>query len=354
MRIEELPTPCLVVEEPLLMENLAIMNRAVQNSPALLRPHYKTHKCPRLAQLQIALGAKGMCCAKLSEAEDLADAGIADILIANQVVQPMKVRQLARLARRCHLTVCVDNEENIDALSAAAKEAGSTIHLYVELDSGMNRCGVFTYEDVLRLAKYIETKAHLAFDGIQCYAGHLSHEAEEGVRVEESQALETKLYGLVDYLKENGVTVKEISGCSSGTALLKQEKTVYTELQAGSYVYMDASYNHLSLPFYNALTILGTVISVTPYAVVTDMGMKACAVDQGMPVYLGYPEDAEVRLSEEHGTIDGQYPDARINDKIRMIPGHCCTTVNLYDALYLVRDGVVLEKWAITSRGKSQ
>jgi len=175
LRIERLETPSLIVEERILLKNMETMKNLLKGSSLELRPHYKSHKCAAIAKWQIQNGAKGMTCAKLSEALDLADIGIEDILIANQIVEPKKITRLAQLAGDCHLTVCVDNLENIKALSAAAKLAGTVIHCLIEYDIGMDRCGVTEVEQVISLAEAIGCENHLHFSGIQAYAGHLSH-----------------------------------------------------------------------------------------------------------------------------------------------------------------------------------
>ena len=171
MKISGLNTPALVLDINILKANAEAMKSILENTSLKLRPHYKSHKCASIAKWQIKNGAIGMTCAKLSEAEDLCDVGIEDILIANQIVEPAKIRRLADLANNCRLTVCVDSIENVNALSAAAKNCGSTIHCFVEYDIGMQRCGVVENEEVLALAKHILSSDNLEFDGIQAYAG---------------------------------------------------------------------------------------------------------------------------------------------------------------------------------------
>ena len=178
MRVEQLQTPALILEKKIFERNIQAMQTLLRDKTLQLRPHYKSHKCAAIARTQIQNGAKGMTCAKLSEAEDLADAGIEDILIANQIADPQKIRRAADLAGVCRLTVCVDNEENIHALSRAAKNAGTVIHCLIEYEIGMERCGVTDPEQVLKLAKCIASQPNLHFAGIQAYAGHASHMTE--------------------------------------------------------------------------------------------------------------------------------------------------------------------------------
>lgn len=352
MKILQVETPALILHERILMKNIKTMQALADKMGIALRPHYKSVKCPAIAKLQIANGAKGITCAKLSEAQDLIDAGIEDILIANQIVDLQKIARAASLAKQCRLTVCVDQEENIEDLESAAAFADSVIYCLVELDIGQNRCGRTSFEELLSLAKSIIKKEHLRFEGIQAYAGHLAHETDYETRKAASDEANCKVAQLKEYFLQNGVPVKEVSGASTGTAGLKAG-SVYTEIQAGSYVFMDASYNRVKLPFENSLFVLSTVISVNDNLIVLDAGMKSCATDQGLPEFLGDLSGCKSRMSEEHCTVISPGHQYQVKDKIAYIPGHCCTTVNLYDFLYLVRDDDVIDKIRIEGRGKS-
>ena len=350
MKLQNLDTPALFVDAKVLQQNIAAMDELLKGSSLKLRPHYKSHKCALLAHMQIKNGAKGMTCAKLSEALDLADCGINDILIANQITDDKKIRRLADLAGDCRLTVCVDNEENIAKLSEAAKNAKNTIHCLIEYEIGMKRCGVTSDEKVLELAKLINVSDNLEFDGIQAYAGHISHM----VSMEEREALtmenHKKVEALVKYLKENGIEVKVISGGSTGTASIKAKAGLYNELQAGSYLFMDSTYKDLDLPFKNSLFILTTVVSKRDGLTVVDAGVKTCGVDQGMPQVVGHSVK-EIVASEEHFQLHGLDGDVKLSEKLVLVPGHCCSTVNLYDKIYVVSDGEVVDRISITARG---
>lgn len=350
MKISGLSTPALVVDVNILHENMASMSRILENSTLKLRPHYKSHKCAAIAKWQIEQGAVGMTCAKLSEAEDLCDVGVEDILIANQVVDLPKIRKLADLANNCRLTVCVDNMQNIEALSSAAKSSGSTIYCLVEYDIGMQRCGVVKREEVLALAEHIIRCDNLEFDGIQAYAGHVSHVADEDLRREMTTENYGKLRDLLSYLRENGIEVKTVSGGSTGTAEIKAAEGIYTELQAGSYLFMDATYRELDLPFKNSLFVLTTVVSQRNGLTVVDAGVKTCGTDQGMPVpYEGTVR--EIVASEEHFQMHGYTENAAVGDKILLLPAHCCSTVNLHDKIYLVDGDRVIDRISVTARG---
>jgi D-serine deaminase-like pyridoxal phosphate-dependent protein len=175
MRIRDLPTPALIADRDAMEENMARMNALLDGKRVRLRPHYKSNKCAAIARRQMELGAVGITCAKLSEAEDLVRNGIPDVLIANQVVEACKIERLAALAGRCRLTVCVDDPDNAGDLSRAAAGAGTTIHCLAEYDIGMDRCGVTDPAAYLALAREIAALPHLEYDGIQAYAGHVAH-----------------------------------------------------------------------------------------------------------------------------------------------------------------------------------
>lgn len=350
MKISGLSTPALVLDKNILQANIEAMHKIIDGTTLKLRPHYKSHKCAALAKLQMANGAIGMTCAKLSEAEDLCDIGIEDILIANQVVDPARIRKLADLARNCRLTVCVDNKENISALALAAKNSGSTIHCLIEFDIGMERCGVITNEDVLALTQHICAYDSLVFDGLQAYAGHISHIEDLDTRKQMTAENYNKLKALIAYLNDNGIAVKTVSGGSTGTSQIKAMEGLYTELQAGSYLFMDATYRNLNLPFQNSLFVLTTVVSQRNGLTVVDAGVKTCGVDQGMPA----PRDGaaeEIVASEEHFQLHHYNAKTAVGEKMYLIPAHCCSTINLHDKIYLVDGDNVVDRILITAKG---
>ena len=350
MRVEQLQTPALILDKKIFEQNIRAMQTLLQDKTLQLRPHYKSHKCAAIARLQIQNGAKGMTCAKLSEAEDLADAGIEDILIANQITDPKKIRRAADLAGVCRLTVCVDNEENINALSRAAENAGTEIHCLIEFEIGMERCGVTSPEQVLQLAKHISQQSHLHFAGIQAYAGHASHMTDPAQRQQVTAENSQRIKALLQLLQDAGYPAQILSGGSTGTCQLKAEEGLYTELQAGSYLFMDATYGTLDLPFRQSLFLLTTVVSKRDGLTVVDAGVKTCGVDQGMPIVENATTE-HIVASEEHFQLHGLSLDVHVGDTLRLIPGHCCSTVNLHDRIYLVEDGKVVDRIAITGRG---
>lgn len=349
MNIANIDTPALIVDKKILIENMKAMDDIISGTNLKLRPHYKSHKSSELAHLQIKNGAKGMTCSKISEAIDLCDCGIEDILIANQITDSKKIRRLADLAGCCRLSVCVDDINNIRELSKAAKNSGTTIYCLVEYEIGMKRCGVETKEEVLKLVRVIEESENLVFEGIQAYAGHASHMTEINERKEVTYNNFDKLNELLEFLKENNVRVNIVSGGSTGTAELKT-KSVYNELQAGSYLFMDYTYSALNLPFKNSLFVLSTVVSSKDGLTVVDAGVKTCGVDQGMPGIVDNSCE-EIVASEEHFQLHKLGKSLNVGDKVKLIPGHCCSTINLHDKIYLVEDDKVVGRLLITARG---
>jgi len=277
-------------------------------------------------------------------------------LIANQIVEQSKIYRLAGLARGdARVTVAVDNEENILEHSTAASAVGSTIYVLVEVDVGSNRCGVNTPSEVLGLAKQIRASEGLVFEGIQAYAGQLSHNPDFKERQNGVQKKIKKVQGIVAGLSQNGLSTNQISGGGTGTYNITGDDTIWTEIQAGSYVFMDSHYNELSLDFKNSLTVLTTVIHKRPGVVVTDGGRKACTIENGPPIIKDFPHIKPFkRLSEEHGLFADENDELAFRQKIEYIPSHCCTTVNLHENYYCIRNGFLEKTWPIVGRGKSR
>ena len=351
---EQIETPCLLIDLDTLEYNINTMADFFKDKKAKLKPHFKTFKCPAIAHKIINAGAKGISCAKLGEAEVLVNSGIKDVLIANQIVDRVKIARLAGLAHgESKITVVVDNEENIKSLSEAALKVGSTIYVLVEVDVGMKRCGVDTAEEVLQLARAISGSGGLVFEGIQAYEGHLVHTPEYQARLDGMKEVIAKITAIKEYLEKKGFEVKEISGGGTGTYAITGNNTIWTEIQAGSYVFMDTDYIRLGLPFKNALTVLATVIHKRPGFAVTDAGLKVCSPDGGESAIKGYP-GLRLILNEEHGNIPDEKDELEYLQKIEYIPSHGCSTVNLHDEYYCVRNDILEGVWPISARGKSK
>lgn len=359
MLLTQLETPVLVADADIIQQNMDKMNEALEGKILKLRPHYKSHKCAAIAHKQMEMGAVGITCAKLSEAEDLVDSGIEDVLIANQIVDPEKLVKAAALAKKCRLTVCVDDADNAKALSQAAAAAGSTIHVYIEYEIGMNRCGVVEPEKYLELAKLVVALPGIEYEGIQAYAGHISHMITEDERVPMTADNAEKLRALIALLEENGINVNAVSGGSTGTSVIKAQQGLYTELQAGSYFFMDSTYGKLAnIPFKQSLFLMATVCSKREGLNILDAGVKSLGVEQDDPWIIkldGTPVECEkTGVNEEHLKIWNPVTDLEIGEKVLIIPGHCCSTVNLHDNIYLYRDGKVVDRLAVSARGHSK
>lgn len=357
MKLIQLATPSLVIDNKAMSENMKIMNELLFGTQLSLRPHYKSNKCSAIARRQIASGAKGITCAKISEAEDLVSCGIEDVLIANQVVEADKITRVAQLAAKCKLTICVDGFENADALSLAAVREGTTIYCYVEFEIGMMRCGVSDPRTYVALAKHVNDLPNLHYAGIQAYAGHVSHMVEMKEREQYVNDIFARVASLKKMLEDNGIKVEEISGGSTGTATLLAERGLYTELQAGSYLWLDSTYGELEkLPFKNAMYVLSSVVHKRPGLIVLDAGVKSFGVDQGLPTVMtmdGKIVSGTLEANEEHLKIFDPDKELSVGEKVLLIPGHCCSTMNLYNNIYLYEEDKIVDRYTVTARGCS-
>ncbi len=354
INIKQIETPSLLIDLDVLESNIDIMAKFFSGKKTKLKPHFKTFKSPAIAHRLINAGAKGISCAKLGEAEILINSGIKDVLIANQIVDKKKIYRLAGLAHGdSKVTVAVDNKENINDLSEAASTLGATLYVLIEVDVGMKRCGVNTAEEVLQLAKSISGAKGLVFEGIQAYEGNLVHIIEYQERLDGMKEAIEKITDIKKYVEKEGFEINEISGGGTGTYEITGNDTIWTEIQAGSYVFMDSEYIGLGLQFKNALSVLATVIHKRPGYAITDAGLKVCSGDGGMSLVKGYP-GVKLVLNEEHGVITDEEDKLSYLQKIEYIPSHCCTTVNLHDDYYCVRNDLLEAIWPISARGKSK
>lgn len=356
--LHEIQTPALLIDLDAFDRNLEKMRAFVERSGIRLRAHAKTHKSADVARLQIEKGgACGICCQKVSEAEAMVRGGIKDILIANEVRDTMKLGRLARLATQARIIVCIDDPTAIADLSAAAVAAGAIIEVLVEIDCGAGRCGISPGEPARDLAVSVATAPGLRFSGIQAYHGpaqHIATEAERRDAIANAKALTRQT---LDLITAAGLTCVIIGGAGTGTYPLEAASGVWNELQCGSYVFMDAHYRRALGPVANdgyehALFVLTSVMSIAPGRAVTDAGLKAFAVDSGLPTVHGVDGVACEGLSDEHCRLDDPGGQLAINDRLRMIPGHCDPTCNLHDWYIGVRGETVEVIWPVTARGK--
>jgi 3-hydroxy-D-aspartate aldolase len=361
MPIEEVDTPALLVDLDALEFNLTRMAGAAAAAGVRFRPHAKTHKCAEIALRQIALGASGICCQKVSEAEAMVGGGVGNVLLSNEIVDKRKLARLAALATRATLSACADNAVAVDAMNAAAAEHGVVIPVLVEIDAGGDRCGVDPGEPALRLAGHIAASSHLRFGGLQAYQGRAQHIRPAAEREGAAHAAANASGRTRDLLARHGIACDAITGGGTGTWAQDAASGVYTELQAGSYIFMDADYRANRTAdgaayseFRQGLFIYTQVMSAPGrHYVIVDAGLKAVAVDEGMPVPDGLPGVPYVRPSDEHGMLDMRAnPGAlRLGAKLRLIPGHCDPTVNLYEWLVAVRGDRVEAVWPVVARG---
>jgi 3-hydroxy-D-aspartate aldolase len=333
-----------------------------------LRPHAKTHKSSIIARLQMQHGAVGVCCQKVSEAEALIEDGIPDVLVSNEIAGRAKIERLAALAKRARIAVCVDDSDNVDEIAAAAEKFDVTIPVLVEIDVGGNRCGVIPGEPALRLAAKIARSNLLRFGGLQAYHGSAQHLRTYDERRGAIARTIDLTKQTVDLLKREGLECETVGGAGTGTFELEAASGVFNELQAGSYIFMDADYARNPKAngsgndqFEHALFVLATVMSRPSDArAIVDAGHKSASVDSGPPEPFRRPGLVYCRPSDEHGVLvseGGQLP--RRGEKILLVPGHCDPTVNLYDRYVCVRglhgsSPVVEAVWPVTARGAAQ
>jgi len=357
--IEAIDTPALVVDLDAFERNLDQMASAVRGGAVALRPHAKSHKCPAIARAQLARGAVGICCQKVAEAEVFVDAGIADVLVTNEVVGAAKLARLAALARRARIAVLADDAANVAAIGAAAHAVGVTVDVLVEIDVGAHRCGVAPGEPAVAIARTIAQTPGLSFRGIHAYHGaaqHLRapHERRETIAQAAAQAARTRLA-----LEAAGIACPTITGAGTGTWRHERDSRIYTELQPGSYVFMDADYRRNTLEpdepaFEQSLFVVATVMSApTPGRAVVDAGLKAFAFDSGPPLVHGRDGIVYAKASDEHGVlaIDAAARRPALGERVWLVPGHCDPTVNLYDWIVGVRGARVECLWSIAARG---
>ena len=349
----EVTTPALLLDLDVAKRNIAKMADNFRDLPAELRPHIKVHKSPELSRLTIEAGAIGVACATAWEAKVMAEAGIDDVLVANQVVHPDKVRVLAETAVDHRITVAVDDVRNVEQLAAAARAVGVELELLIEIDVGMGRCGVRDREEALPLAERIAATDGVRLRGMQGYEGHCMLEPDRDVRLEEAHRANAKLVDAVDYLAERGHPSEVVSAGGTGTWYITGAHPRITEVQAGSYALLDCFHGNL-VPggFEVALTVLGTVISRQGNTVVLDCGRKSVGIDFVTPPLARHPEGEVRYYAEEHCLVDFPGPPPLdLGDRAEVIPGYGPTTVNLYDIFHVVEAGVVTDVWPVTPRG---
>jgi D-serine deaminase-like pyridoxal phosphate-dependent protein len=361
--LDDIDTPALIVDLDALERNIRKMAEFARAAGVRLRPHAKTHKCPAIAQRQIAAGAVGQCCQKVGEAEALVRGGVRDVLVSNQVVGMPKLRRLAALATEATVGLCFDANEQVDAASRAASEFGVTIGALVEIDVGMQRCGVAPGRAAADLARRIAQAPGLSFRGLQAYHGTAQHLPSVEARERAIASAAAAVRETLEALESAGLRCEIVSGAGTGTFRLEGESGVWNELQAGSYVFMDTDYARIGgrdgglyREFEHSLFVLATVMSVpVPGRAIVDAGLKSYSGEKGVPWVHGHDDIEVVGMSDEHGklALGARATPLRLGDKVKLIPGHCDPTVNLHDWYVGVRRARVEALWPITARGAS-
>ena len=350
-RRDELITPALVLDIDAAQRNIDHMaSELKQMGAAAIRPHYKTHKNPDLARRQLQAGAGGLSMATVWEAAILAAAGMDDLFVVNTVAHPAKLRVLARLARDHRVLVAVDEAANAAAHSAAAVAAGSTLGIMVEVDTGMDRCGVDNAADCLAVARQVMDLPGLRFEGITGYEGHCSMTPDNDLRHERQREAMKFFTGVAGLLEADGIPCPIRSAGGIATWNWTAAYPGVTEIQAGSYVVMDNFHGKMVPGFEHSLTIQATVISRQSGKVIVDAGNKSVA-DPADVTIAGHDHEV-LRFDEEHGIFDAaEGSPLRVGDPVALIPGYSPSTVNWYDAYHVVRDDVVVDIWPVIPRG---
>jgi D-serine deaminase-like pyridoxal phosphate-dependent protein len=359
--MQDIDTPALMIDLDAFEANVAALAKTVRDFGVRLRAHSKTHKCPEIAKRQIAAGAVGVCCQKVGEAEAMVAGGVGDVLVTNQIWGERKLARLAALATSARIGVLADDADNIRDLGEAARAAGVTLDVYVEIDVGAGRCGIEPGAPAAELAQAVVAETGLNFAGLQAYHGSAQHIRTANERGAAIGSACDKVRATLAAMETAGIDVPIVTGAGTGSFRFEATSGLYQEMQCGSYIFMDADYAQNMdqrgdpfTEFRHSLYVLVTVMSATkPGRAVVDAGHKALGNDQGMPWVADIPGARYQGPSDDHGTLvlDDAARGVLLGEKIRLIPGHCDPTANLYDWYVVVKGGTVVDLWEITGRG---
>lgn len=359
--LQDVDTPALMIDLDAFEANVAKLAKTVADFGVRLRAHSKTHKCPEIALRQIAAGAVGICCQKVGEAEAMVAGGVPDVLITNQIWGEKKLKRLAALAHEARVGVLVDDAQNVADLGHAARDAGVSLDVYVEIDVGAGRCGIEPGAPAVTLAKAVTEQDGLRFAGLQAYHGSAQHIRTANERGAAIGAACDRVRETLSAMEDAGINVPIVTGAGTGSFHFEAASGLYQEMQCGSYIFMDADYAQNMdqrgdpfTEFRHSLYVLVTVMSATkPGRAVVDAGHKALGNDQGMPWVADIPGARYQGPSDDHGTLilDDAARGVLLGEKIRLIPGHCDPTVNLFDWFVVVQGGRVVDLWEISARG---
>jgi D-serine deaminase-like pyridoxal phosphate-dependent protein len=356
VKVSELETPALLIDQQKLMRNITYMQEVADSSGVTLRPHIKTHKCPEIAKLQVKAGARGICGQKLGEVEVMAQAGFQDILIPNEIVQPTKIARLIELQEKATIKIAVDSLENAQSIGKVAASRGRTISVYVDVDTGMKRCGIPLGPSVAKFSKKVASIKGLRLEGLTTYEGHLYKIKNAKKRAIAATRIIKQYVEVGNRLRKAGVEIPKICCASTLTATVTARVPGVSELHPGNYVFYDLmQVERGSAVFENcAQSVLTTVISTpTNDRCVVDAGTKAFVNDQCMfPRALHHADLIPYSITEEHLACTTKKTKVRVGDKVQFVPYHACTATNMFDQLYLVNGDEVVENWPISARGK--
>ena len=366
MNEADIQTPCLILDLDALDRNVKKMGDLCKSMGVRHRAHGKMHKSVDVAKLQASLeDSVGICCQKVSEAEVFVRGGIKDVMVSNQVRDAAKIDRLARMPKLgARVLVCVDDPENVADLATAAQKHDTELECLVEIDCGAGRCGVNTSQDVVNIAMLIDASDNLKFAGIQAYQGAMQHLELYNDRKEKIDIAVDMVADAVTALKAQGLECDIIGGAGTGSYYFEGTSGVYNEMQCGSYAFMDADYGRIldkngrridDGEWENALFILTSVMSHSkPDKAIVDAGLKAQSVDSGLPTVYGRNDAVEyLKCSDEHGVVGDPDGVLKVNDKLRLVPGHCDPTCNVHDWYVGVRGGKVETLWPVSARGKA-
>jgi D-serine deaminase-like pyridoxal phosphate-dependent protein len=371
----DLDSPALVLDVGAMERNVAKMAQFFAGKKARLRPHVKAHKCPQIAHRQLEAGAIGITCAKIGEAEVMAESGIRDILIANEIVGGRKIRRALDLSELCDLTVLVDNAGMTQELSREAVRRGTKLRVLLDVNLGkvlgsqdtvercgnrgiLDRCGVHPGKPALELAQDLVKLPGLSFAGLMGYEGGMRSYIDYQSRKEACKRALAMLMETKELLQEHGIESATISSGGTSTYSITGDYPGVTEVQAGSYVLMDVPLAAMQgMDFEYALSVLTTVISRPyPEKAILDVGRKGVTADGGLPIVKGIEGARLVMLNLEHGhlVLEDEARTLRVGDKLELLPTDADTVVNLYDRYMVVRDSVLEAQWPVAARGKMQ
>ncbi|SLN13407.1 3-hydroxy-D-aspartate aldolase [Roseovarius gaetbuli] len=366
MDAADIQTPALVLDLDALERNIKKMGDYAKAHGMRHRAHGKMHKSVDVLKLQLEVGgAVGVCCQKVSEAEVFARAGVKEILVSNQVRDLAKIERLAQLPQMSggEVIVCVDDVANVSDLSAAAKKHGTNLGVFIEIDCGAGRCGVTTTPAVVEIARAVKVADNLTYKGIQAYQGAMQHIDSFEARKAKIDGAVAQVKDAVDALKAEGIETELVSGGGTGSYYFESNSGIYNELQCGSYAFMDADYGRIldkdgkridAGEWENAFFILTSVMShAKADKAICDAGLKAQSVDSGLPFIYGRDDVEYIKCSDEHGVISDPQGVLKVNDKLKLVPGHCDPTANVHDWYVGVRNGKVECVWPVSARGRA-